>query len=168
MGEIQDAIRLLAETDQYFYESKVCKVSNINTTKYTCTCTPIDGTPEFYGVLLNANGVKGFVLIPKENSFVILTQTSDTTSFVSMVSEVQQVYLNGDNEDGLVTVKSLKTKLNDLESKVNDLILACSSQVVTLAPSGTFPLASFFTGVTPLTPTQQSEIENPKIKHGSS
>ena len=59
-------------------------------------------------------------------------------------------------------------KLNNMyvENKLNDLITACSSQVVTLAPSGTFPLASFFTSVTPLIPTQQIEIENQKVKQG--
>ena len=49
---------------------------------------------------------------------------------------------------------------------MNDLIIACSSQIVTLAPSGTFPLASFFTSVSPLVPTQQLEIENITILQG--
>jgi len=61
---------------------------------------------------------------------------------------------------------TINEALLDLSNKMNDLITACSSQIVTLAPSGTFPLASFFTSVTPLIPTQQLEIENITILQG--
>ena len=113
-----------------------------------------------------ANIDNGFLLIPEVNSIVVVSFLSDSSAYVSLVSKVSEIQLNGTNYDGLVKVQELTDKLNNLENKLNDLITACSSQVVTLAPSGTFPLASFFTSVTPLIPTQQTEIENQKVKQG--
>lgn len=165
--DIRQAIQALSGVNDLTFEGIPCKVSNINTTEMTCTCTPINGDAEFFDVLLNADADKGFTLIPANNSVVIVQQTSQATAYVSMVSKVDQIYLAGDANGGLVKVQDLVSKLNALENKVNSLIIACSSQVVTLAPSGVFALAPFFTSVTPLTPTQQTELENQTVKHGN-
>jgi len=126
---------------------------------------------------------RAMLIIPKANSYVLVGSIESQQEYIVLSVEQAEkiiikvgditfdildtvVKLNGDQYDGLVKVGELKSKLNALENKVNDLIIACSSQVVTLAPSGAFPLASFFTSVTALTPTQQSDIENTKVKHG--
>lgn len=165
--DIREAIRALSGMDELSYETSICKVLSVDEPNFTCKCEPIDGSADFFGVLLNADKKKGFVLIPKVGSFVVISQMSETTSCVVMVSEVSQVYIAGDEHGGLVKVQDLTSKLNALENKVNSLIIACASQVVTLAPSGAFALAPFFTSVTPLIPTQQIEIENTKVKHGN-
>ena len=165
--DIRQAIQALSGVNDLTFEGIPCKVSDINTTEMTCTCTPINGDAEFFDVLLNADADKGFTLIPADKSVVIVQQTSQATAYVSMVSKVDQIYLAGDANGGLVKVQDLVSKLNALENKVNSLIIACSSQVVTLAPSGVFALAPFFTSVTPLTPTQQTELENQTVKHGN-
>ena len=165
--DIRQAIQALSGVNDLTFEGIPCTVSDINTTEMTCTCTPINGDAEFFDVLLNADADKGFTLIPANNSVVIVQQTSQATAYVSMVSKVDQIYLAGDANGGLVKVQDLVSKLNALENKVNSLIVACSSQVVTLAPSGVFALAPFFTSVTPLTPTQQTELENTTVQHGN-
>jgi hypothetical protein len=165
--DIRQAIQALSGFGDLQYEGVVCKVSDIDLATFTCTCTPINGDAEFYDVLLNADADKGFTLIPANGSLVIIQQTSQANAYVTMVSKVDQVYLAGDANGGLVKVQDLTSKLNALENKVNSLIIACASQVVTLAPSGAFALAPFFTSVTPLIPTQQIEIENTKVKHGN-
>lgn len=165
--DIRQAIQALSGLNDLQYEGVVCRVSDIDLATFTCTCTPIDGSAEFYEVLLNADADKGFTLIPASDSVVIVQQTSQANAYLTMVSKVDQVYIAGDANGGLVKVQDLTSKLNALENKVNSLIIACSSQVVTLAPSGAFPLAPFFTSVSPLTPTQQTEIENLKVKHGN-
>ena len=165
--DIRQAIQALSGFGDLQYEGVVCNVSDIDLATFTCTCTPINGDAEFYDVLLNADADKGFTLIPANGSLVIIQQTSQANAYVTMVSKVDQVYLAGDANGGLVKVQDLTSKLNALENKVNSLIIACASQVVTLAPSGAFALAPFFTSVTPLIPTQQIEIENTKVKHGN-
>jgi len=143
--DIREAIRTLSGMDELSYETSICKVLSVDEPNFICKCEPIDGSADFFGVLLNADKKKGFVLIPKVGSFVVISQMSETTSCVVMVSEVSQVYIAGDEHGGLVKVQDLTSKLNALENKVNSLIIACASQVVTLAPSGAFALAPFFT-----------------------
>jgi len=162
---IKEAIRsVIPDMNNY---SVICTVSDIDLVKCVCNCTPKDGGAVLVNVRINASNKDGFKLIPKNNTDVVVTLINNTTGYVSMVSEVDEIHLNGVNYDGLVRVIELTDKLNALENKVNDLITACSSQVVTLAPSGTFPMASFFTSVTPLTPTIQTEIENITVKQGN-
>ena len=162
---IKDAIRRINPQSNNY--SIVCTVSDIDLINGICNCTPVDGSGVLVNVRLNADNKDGFKLIPKDSTKVLVTLINNTTGFISMVSEVDEIHLNGVNYDGLVKVQDLTDKLNALENKVNDLITACSSQVVTLGPSGTFPLASFFTSVTPLTPTIQTDIENLTVKQGN-
>jgi hypothetical protein len=151
--DILEAVQALAKTDQLSeFESIVCKASDINTTELTCTATPIDGTAEFFDVRLNANSQKGFVLIPKNNSIIIICQTSETSAFVSMVSEVDQIYLNGENNGGLVNVNDLTTKINQLVTQISSNF----SAIAAIYPYITVPL-------TPFTPT---DYQNLKVKHG--
>lgn len=145
----------------------ICNVTSIDLTTLTCYCEPVNGNADITDVRLMAQKSKGFLIIPKLNSVVCVTFIDDSNAYVSMFSEIDEIQLNGENFDGLVKVADLTSKLNALENKVNDLITACASQVVTLAPAGTFPLAGFFSGVTLLTPTTQVDIENVKVKHGN-
>ena len=163
--DLRDALRSLVKPNNDGF-SKVCTVDSIDLVNLICYCIPLNGDADIINVRLMANIDNGFLLIPEVNSIVVVSFLSDSSAYVSLVSKVSEVNLNGKNFDGLVKVQELTDKLNALENKLNDLITACSSQVVTLAPSGTFPLASFFTSVTPLIPTQQLEIENITILQG--
>jgi hypothetical protein len=65
-------------------------------------------------------------------------------------------------------VGELTTKLNNLENKVNDIVAKFNSHthILTLS-TGTGTAAPTTTKVPgTLTPTEQSEIENDKVKHG--
>ncbi len=163
--ELRDALRSLVKPNNDGF-SKVCTIDSVDLTTLTCYCMPLNGDADIINVRLMANINNGFLLVPEVESIVVVSFLSDDSAYVSLVSKVSEIQLNGKNFDGLVKVQELTDKLNALENKVNDLITACQSQVVTLAPSGTFPLASFFTSVTPLTPTQQTDIENITVKQG--
>lgn len=163
--ELRDSLKKLVTPNGSAY-TKACTVDSVDLVGLTCYCVPLNGDPDIQEVRLMANVDNGFLLVPEVDSIVLVSFLNDSAGYVSMVSKVSEIQLNGSNFDGLVKVQDLTDKLNALENKVNDLITACSSQVVTLAPSGTFPLASFFTSVTPLTPTIQTEIENITVKQG--
>lgn len=169
--DLADAIKsLVKKPNENEYQNIICEVSDIDTVAFTCTCTPIDGSPEFYDVKVNANGVKGFSLIPKDGSIVMASQTSGETAFITMVSEVDQIYLNGDNEDGLVKIKDLIIKLNNLENKLNTVIATFNTHthpyLNVATPAVTSVSSTPVTGA--LTPTVKADLENEKIKHGSS
>lgn len=163
-NDIKKAIKTLAsEVD---INTVVCKVSNINTTKNTCTCTPIDGTAEILGVRLMAENSKGFLIIPKDGTTVIVNMINTFTGYISMFSEVDKIYLNGDTYSGLVKIDDLITKLNNLENKVNELVLYSQTHI----HSGGTIMGSTGTGTPPittsLTPTIKNDLENKNVVHG--
>jgi hypothetical protein len=75
--DIAEAIRSLSGTDDLQYESVLCSVSDIDTSKMLCTCSPINGDADFYEVRLNADYKKGYVLVPKDGSVVVISQISN-------------------------------------------------------------------------------------------
>ena len=152
--DIRQAIQSLSGLNDLQYEGVLCKVSDIDLATFTCTCTPTNGDAEFYDVLLNADADKGFTLIPANGSLVIAQQTSQATAYVSMVSKVDQVYIAGDANGGLVKVIPLVTKLNAIEAQLN----AIGVWALTVTPPLTLP---------PLTLTTITEISNNTVKHGN-
>lgn len=167
--DLQQAIRKLSGFEDLGFESKACTVSNINTTDYTCDCTPIDGSADYLGIIYNADAKKGFVLEPKDGSIVVITVTSDTTGFVSMVSEVNQIYLNGDNEGGIVKVSDLVDRINDIKDVVNDLITKYNTHthILTLSAGTGTAAATTTTEPDTIPNTTVNELQNNKVKHGS-
>lgn len=164
---ILDSIRQIAKTDDELY-SIVCKAKNIDVVELKCDCEPLDGSADLLEVRLMAEQNTGFLIIPKNNSIVIVTMLNKFTGYVSMFSEVDEIQLNGDNYDGLVRISDLVTKLNNLENKVNTLITSYNTHVhpgVTSGVSSTAVTPSVVVGT--LTPTQQIDIENQTVKHGN-
>ena len=151
--DIRQAIQALSGLNDLQYEGVVCRVSDIDLATFTCTCTPIDGSAEFYDVLLNADADKGFTLIPASDSVVIVQQTSQANAYLTMVSKVDQVYIAGDANGGLVKVTELTTKLNQLVTQIS----ANFTAIAAIYPYTIVPL-------TPFTPT---DYQNLKVKHGN-
>lgn len=141
----------------------------------TCDCKPLDGSAIIEDVQLCANFTDtttqaGFLLIPSENSIVTVSFKTNIDAYVSMVSLVDAIYLNGNEYHGLVKIQPLITKLNNLENLVNDLITKFNTHthVLTLT-SGTGTAAPTLTQEpNTLTPTQQGDLENTTVKHGAS
>ena len=82
-----------------------------------------------------------------------------------ITTEKDLIKLNEGDNNGLAIVKELTTKYNNLENKYNSLLQILQTVIIPLAPSGTYPFAQLFASQQPLTPTQQSEIENKKVTH---
>jgi len=164
--DIRQAIQSLSGLNDLQYEGVVCNVSDIDLATFTCTCTPIDGSAEFYEVLLNADADKGFTLIPANGSLVIIQQTSQANAYVTMVSKVDQVYLAGDANGGLVKVQVLNAALNNLQTEINTLKIAITALMAGYAPiDGGVALSTFTSLVLPQ--INISQIENTTVKHGN-
>ncbi len=164
--DIRQAIQALSGFNDLTFEGIPCTVSDINTTEMTCTCTPINGDAEFFDVLLNADADKGFTLIPANNSVVIVQQTSQATAYVSMVSKVDQIYLAGDANGGLVKVQVLNAALNNLQTEINTLKIAITALMAGYAPiDGGVALSTFTALVLPQ--INISQIENTTVQHGN-
>jgi hypothetical protein len=165
--DITEAIRALSGMDDLGFESMAATVKSVDTTAMTCDVEPINGDADFLDVRLNADYTKGFTLIPKEGSVVILSQLSDATAYVTMVSEVDNIYLAGDANGGLVKVTDLVSKLNNLENKVNTIIATFNAHTHIASSLGapTTPPPSPVVGT--LTPTTANDLENKTIQHGN-
>ena len=92
--------------------------------------------------------------------------------FVSKVDEVDnikikcsQITINDGEKGGLINIADLVQKVNNLENKQNDILTILKTITIPLAPSGTYPFNTNFTSVQPLTPTEQGDIEDTKVKH---
>jgi hypothetical protein len=167
--DIRQAIQALSGFGDLQYEGVVCNVSDIDLATFTCTCTPIDGSAEFYEVLLNADADKGFTLIPTNGSLVIIQQTSQANAYVTMVSKVDQVYLAGDANGGLVKVNDLVSKLNRIENDINVLKLVFSTWLPVASDGGAaLKLAAATWFAQQLIPiTTANDLQNNTVKHGN-
>lgn len=185
-GEKQKLIAALSD----FVDSKskqtdslVCKVKEINSTDYTCYCEPIGDYADVQQVKIKLAADKlGFFVIPKLESFVVVSFLSDSSGYISMVTEIDNlvIYIDSGNKldvsssgfifndgslDGMVKINSLITKLNNLEDLVNQFVTNFNAWIP-VPNDGGASLKTIFTSnpVTPLIPTIKVDLENTKIK----
>jgi hypothetical protein len=163
--DIRQAIQALSGITDLTYEGVACKVSDIDLATFTCTCTPINGDAEFFDVLLNADADKGFTLIPKDGSVVIVQQTSQATAYVSMVSKVDQIYLAGDANGGLVKIDDLKLQYDTMIASFKAAISAGFTALSGL--DGGASLSAFNSAAASVINLNKTTLENTKVKHGN-
>src|ERR1035437_7576184 len=144
----------------------------------TCDCAPTDGTAIIEDVQLCANFNNdttqvGFLLIPSVGSIVTVSFKSKTDAFVSMVSIVDKIFLNGNDYGGIVEVIPLVAKINKLESDINSLKAVISTIITTGISSPLTPVTNGTLGaslssypIIPLNLTLKSELENINVVHG--
>jgi hypothetical protein len=168
--EQEDLIRKLRELAKCPVIIEVGTVKEVDEEELTCAVEPADG-PEVFDVRLKAaiDGVTdGLVQIPTVGSTVLmaLIGNDENTRVILAFSEVEKVVMfNGEN-DGLVKINDLVTKLNALENKVNDIVSKFNIHVHTGVTTG-----GGSSGTTPttvsgtLTETQKSDLENTKVLH---
>lgn len=165
---LKEAIRAM-QTEQSI-NTMLCKVISVD--GLLCDCEPINGDADILEVRLNASGEIGYVITPKIGSLVMVTKFERFEAFISSFSDVEKVEINcnnivfnGGENDGLVLIGELVTKLNNLENQINDILNILKTTTIPLAPSGTYPFAPLYTSITPIAPiTQKSDLENTKIK----
>lgn len=166
--EIAEAIQAIAKTGETQYQSLICTVDSVNLSARTCVCTPNNGSAQFTDVLLNADKTNSFLLVPSVGGKVEVTQLSDEVAFISMVGDLDEIYMLGDANEGIVKVIELTQKLNNLENDINNLKAAFSAWVTVPNDGGAAlkAAAASWYGAS-LTPTTKAEIQNSKIQHGN-
>lgn len=115
--ELRDALRSLVKPNNDGF-AKVCTIDSIDLTTLTCYCVPLNGDADIINVRLMANIDNGFLLIPEVNSIVVVSFLSDDSAYVSLVSKVSEVHLNGKNFNGLIKIDEQTAKLNQLVSEL--------------------------------------------------
>lgn len=174
--EIKQAIEKLAGTHLVDKPHvAIAEVVSVDVQACTCTVQQVTGktSTERKTVSLMADVSDGLLLIPAVGSTVIVAWSDRLLPYVAMFSDLQDVYLdatgtitmNQGTEGGLVKVRDLVTKLNNIENKVNAIISSYNGHVHPDPVSGTTGTPTVPISGT-LTPTQVVDIENPNVTHG--
>lgn len=151
------------------------------------------------GVLLHAlgNSLKGFVVIPEPDSDVVICSVDGSGEYMLLqVDKIKKILLdidslqakvsskieiscdnivfNGGENGGMVKVTDVVGRLNDIETKVNDIISVFfqhTHKVIAIGqPVGpisdvTLPAPILPAQLSELAHTLKVDLENPKIKH---
>lgn len=181
-------INLILET---IHGNKVCKVKSVDETTHTCVVEPIGGGVPYYDVRINAsatNEVNGLVCIPDIDSEVIISPLNNDAHAwaITKFSKVKKwrlntvsngvieldingnIILNGGSLGGVPKVNPLLSKINALETSMNQLKTILGVTWIVTPNDGGAALkvaASTWAGAS-ITPTTLSDLENTKVKHG--
>lgn len=171
MRELRELIEKIV--DEKVMVATIAKVKSVNKSALTCV-VEVTGTDEEH-LDVRLLGVsdeveKPTVYFPKVGSFVGIMPLFNSRNMMAvfLVTEIDEVLLNGDEFGGLVKVNVLVDRLNKLEARFNDFKAKYNSHVhagVTtgVGSSGTTPTTIALAN---LVETQVEDIENEKIKHG--
>ena len=173
MTNIAQAIQTLSGASGGRLWAADARVVSVSQSDRTCVVELQDGqSSNTLTARLMASVDDGCLMLPAVDSTVVVHGGDRVKPYVAMMSEVDEIVWLGGEYDGVPIVKDpgnankgLLKRLNNLEDQVNDLLTTLQSIAIPLAPSGTYPFAPLFSSYTPLTPTQQADIEHPKITH---
>jgi len=166
--------------NERFY-SVIGTAVNVDETKRTCNLEPLEDDAIRTGVRLQSviSETQGFVLIPKEGSFIAVTFFDKSKGFVSLTSELEKIIIdtdlvqfNGGNNGGLINIEGLVDRMNEIETKLNGFVDDFNSHIhITTATVGATPTPGILASPSPsstnkvVPETQRSDFEDNKIKH---
>ena len=161
-----DILKKAVKDDSLENYSKACKVDAIEGT--SVDVTPLDGTAPILRVrILAGESDSGFYAVPKLGSVVVVTFLSNSSAFVSMLSEVEAVLLRGDQFGGLIKVEELKDQLATMSSRIDTIYDAINNGVTSPSDGGSALLVSMKATLKTQSETEDFEnIENESVKHG--
>jgi hypothetical protein len=180
-AEIRKAIRTIVgnDTKTPFY---VCQVSSVNKTAKTCDAVTIVGDAKtgINGIRLVVNGNDSFVLYPAINSEILVMATTNKEYYIVNVDILESIsliigqqeleidktgFVFNQGNNGIPLSDKLVSKLNALESRVNNLINLFNAHThVSVTSLGTpTPPVTLDTDAV-ITPTVQTDIESSYIK----
>ena len=146
-------------------------VLSVDMSNLTCDVKPLDGGADIYSVRLKSDldgGDNGFVIIPKTESTVLVSMVmnNDQYSFVSMFSQVEEIWLNGANYNGIVKADELKSQLDKTNKVINALVSALTEWTPAPGDGGAALKVYFASLIAGKTVGDYSDIKNEKVKHG--
>lgn len=167
-NEIKSALTEFVKQNSDSNDSLVCTVKSYDSATKTCYCVPVADFADIQQVRINPDvNKKGLIVFPKLNSVVLVSFLSDSSAYISMFSEIDEMRLGGDQYGGIAKTEPIATSLNNLENKVNALITAITAWTPVPNDGGAalkVALTSWLSST--VSPTMLSTITNDTIKHG--
>ena len=169
MKELRDLVQHLINDS--LVPVTVAKVKSVNKAENTCV-VEVTGTEETYNdvrlMAIEGEVDKPTVMYPKVDSMVVIVPLFGSKSewAVLSITEVDEIYLNGNEFGGLVKADVLKTELDKTNATVTAIRNALLNWVVVPSDGG----AALKTLISATLPTVNvgsfGSIKNDKVKHG--
>ena len=164
MNEIKSHIQKLNDNGNTSVESFLAKVIEVDKEKRLCDVEPLEGA-ELFDVRICAIQLKqnnGFWIVPKKDSHVVVTMLGNNAGFISMFSEVEEIYLQTSETDngGLVKIEYLMQRLTSIENELNKHSNLLKTHVH--PPNAPSPTLTALLGVGT---TNRNSLENKKVIH---
>lgn len=147
--------------------NKACKVKSVSagtiTGLMTCDVVIIEDNTVLEDVRLSADFNEnttsaGLILVPKIDSIVLVSFLGDSEAYLSMVSEIDYMYLNGNTYGGLIEIVAFTAKQNEMITALNTQLASISTAIA--------GLSGVYTPI-PLNTFNKSDYENTKVNHGN-
>ncbi len=183
MNNIKEIVKALASDGDK--TALVCKVTAVDRDKRTIDCEPINETAPLLSVNLQANQGSSFGVVeyPKVGSYVICGfMAGGAAACVLLTDEVEEIdvevgsstinvkdgkiAMNGGNNEGLINIKDLVSRLNAIEEDINNAKSYLSAAVPGTQDGGANIKSAMSKWCdSSLTKTSQSDIEDTSITH---
>ena len=150
------------------FDTFVCTVKSVEGA--TCTVVRVLDNLEIPDVRLNCHSTEnsGIVITPKVDSYVLVTSIDGHSHFVSQCSEVEKITINCNTKitindgknDGIIKIKELTQKLNNLVNTFNSHTHEVSTEGTAAAQTGTAAAVT-----AKASKFNQSDYEDTKVTH---
>jgi hypothetical protein len=171
----------------------LCEVTGVSASLRTCTVQPLTDNLSPFAANLMTEIEDGVLIVPTKGSTVLVMLSEIITPTVIQYSNIDEILivsggaamkiynsgveLQGVDFGGLMKVTPSVKAWNDLQNDVNTLKGLISAQIATAASYAASPIvtgaqvSALFSPLTaysalPLPLTIETQIENPKVKHG--
>lgn len=174
-GEERKCINLLRQiVGDKSFDTWICKVTGVN--EASCEVERVFDKLKIKDVRLNATvkDNEGLIIYPTKNSYVLVTNIDNDKYFVSQFSQIEKITIdvnsniaiNGGNNEGLVKIKELTAKLNDLINSYNMFVATYNLHTHQIAMVSGVQVANATTNLGSSAKLfNKSDYENTKIKH---
>lgn len=166
--------------NERFY-SVIGRAVNVNEEERICDLEPLEDEATRVGIRLQSviGETQGFVLIPKDRSFIAVSFFDKSKGFVSLTSELEKILIdtalvqyNGGENGGLINIEGLVSRMNEIENKLNGLVDNFNAHIhVTTATVGATAVPGVIVPTTPpstnkvIPVTNRNDFEDNAIKH---
>lgn len=166
-GTIRDIVKSLADDPEDEKKAIICTVVSVDEVEKTCDVAPVNDDPEILDIRLSADDSDGLFYVPKIDSVVIVIMNSNFDGFIGMYSALDSIKFGDGSHGGLIKIDDMVSRMNIIESDINDLKTAFTNWIVVPNDGGAAlkAIAATWSG-SQLTETQNTDIENEDITHG--
>jgi|SRR6185437_2526444 len=170
--DIRNAVKKLASDGEEFYGIPGT-VKDVDDASRTCTVAPLDYPGAVLKKVRIAGASTGVYLKPTVGSQVVVVPINRYTGVIVMWSALDsiaidnnQIAFNGGNNGGLINIEALVTKINAIETALNNLVSEYNAHVHsggTISGSTGTPVVPSTIDISP--ETARADIEDTAITH---